>query len=221
MKSYRKNAITAGTFFLIAMITSIVGGSLLEPILTASDSLVQISENNTQVAVFAILELISAISVIGITAALFPIIKKYNEGLAAGYLGFRILESVACVIVAIIPLSLMTLSKEFVTSELSDVSHFQTLGITLLGIRNDAYNVLIPLFFSLGAYILYYTLYKTKFVPRFLSIWGLISVAFIVILNILTLDMSIGIFLALPMILNEIVLGIWLIVKGFDKSKLT
>lgn len=67
----------------------------------------------------------------------------------------------------------------------------------------------------------YYLLYQTKLVPRWLSAWGLIAVVLVLTWNLLEtfgISFNVGIIFGLPIILNEIFLGIWLIVKGFDAS---
>jgi hypothetical protein len=66
--------------------------------------------------------------------------------------------------------------------------------------------------------LFYYLLYQSKLIPRFVSVWGFIGVALMLALNFLEIDMSVGMVLALPIILNEIFLGIWLIVKGLNPS---
>jgi hypothetical protein len=80
---------------------------------------------------------------------------------------------------------------------------------------------LLTVFFSLGALVFYYLLYQTKLVPRWLSVWGLIAVVLVLTWNLLEtfgISLNVGIVFGLPIILNEIVLGIWLIGKGFDPS---
>jgi hypothetical protein len=86
--------------------------------------------------------------------------------------------------------------------------------------------LLIPVFFSVGAVLFYSLLSRSKLIPRFVSVWGLIGVVLILALNLLStinlleVGMSTGLIFALPMILNEIFLGIWLIVKGFKDEVL-
>jgi Domain of unknown function (DUF4386) len=79
-----------------------------------------------------------------------------------------------------------------------------------------------PLFFSLGAMLFYTLLYRSRLLPCFISVWGFIGAALILIMNIANLgaDLGLGVTLVfvLPIILNEIFLGIWLIVRGFNPS---
>ena len=78
---------------------------------------------------------------------------------------------------------------------------------------------MLGIFFGLAALLFYYLLYRSKLVPRFISVWGFIAVVLVLAWNLVEIfgiSVSFGMILALPMILNEIFLGIWLIVKGFD-----
>ena len=113
MNSSRKTAIIVGALFLTAMVASLLGGGLVESIISAPDYLIAVSENETQVIIGVLLELINAIAVVGIGVLMFPILKQHNESIALGYLGFRIIESVFCSVIVISPLSLTTLSQEY------------------------------------------------------------------------------------------------------------
>jgi hypothetical protein len=219
MNSNKRAARIVGALFLIAMVTSLFGGGLLESILSAPDYLVSVSANTTRVLIGMSLELINGIAVVGIAVTLFPILKRQDEGIALGYVGFRVIESVFCIVGAVIPLSLITLSQEYLKAGASaDASSFQTLGALFIAARAHLAGLLIPIFFGLGALLFYYLLYQSKLIPRFISVWGFIGVALMLTLNFLEIDISVGMILALPIILNEIFLGIWLIVKGFNPS---
>jgi uncharacterized membrane protein len=80
---------------------------------------------------------------------------------------------------------------------------------------------MLGIFFSVGALLFYAVLIQSKLIPRWLSIWGLIGAVLILTWNLLGtfgISVSAGMILALPMILNEIFLGIWLIAKGFNSA---
>ena len=95
MRSAQKTARIVGALFLIAMVTSLVGGFWLESIISAPDYLATVSANETQVVIGVLLELINGIAVIGIAVMMFPIFKKHDEALALGYVALRIIEAVA------------------------------------------------------------------------------------------------------------------------------
>ena len=222
MNTNRTIAIIVGALFLIAMVASLLGGGLVESVITAPDYLTAVSENKTQVIIGVLLELINAIGVVGIGVLMFPILKQHNESIAAGYLGIRIVEAAFCAVIVISPLSLITLSQQYLAADAGAAAYYQTVGALSMAERASVAGLLIPVFFSLGALLFYYLLYQAKLLPRFISVWGFIGAILILISNLLSLNleigMSIGMVLALPMILNEIFLGIWLIVKGFNPS---
>jgi Domain of unknown function (DUF4386) len=219
--SYKKTAGIVGALFLTAMVASLLGGGLLESILNAPDYLITISANETQVITGVLLELINAIAVVGIAVMMFPIFKEHNEALALGYVGVRIIEAVMQIASDVIPLSLLTLSQKYVTSGALDASSFQASGNLFIAARAYLVGTMLGIFFSLGALVFYYLLYQSKLVPRFISVWGLIGAVLVLTWNLLEtfgISISAGMVLALPIILNEIFLGIWLIVKGFNSS---
>lgn len=221
MNRNKRTARIVGALFLTAMVTSLLGGVWLESILSAPDYLIAVSANETQVIVGVLLELTNCAAVVGIAVMLFPILKKYGEALALGYVGIRVVEAAILLGAVISPLLLITLSQEYVTAGASDASYFQTLGTLVIAARAHLAGLLVPVFFSLGALLFYHLLYQSKLVPRFISVWGFIAVALLLTWNLLEtfgISISAGMVFGLPIILNEIFLGIWLIVKGFNPS---
>jgi hypothetical protein len=221
MKSNKKTARIVGAFFLIAMVASLLGLGLLEPILDAPDFLTNVHLNRTQVVIAVLLDVVTATAVVGIAVFMFPILRRFNEALALGYVILRAVEAVVLVVAVIGPLSLIALSQEYVNAGAPDASYFQTLGTSFIEVRAQLAGLMLGIFFSLAALVFYYLLYQSKLVPRFISVWGLIAVAGVLAVNLLEIfGISFGaaIILALPIILNEIFLAIWLIVKGFNSS---
>jgi len=222
VKSLQKTARIVGALFLIAMVASLFGGTIVNSIISSSDYFNAVSENKSQLLMGILLELINGISVVGIGALMFPILKKQNENMARSYLCFRVIEAVYCCTIVLFPLALLQLKAgPLVTQD------FQATGSLLIAARAGINNLLIPVFFCLGAALFYSLLYKSKLLPRFISAWGIIAVILIFAVNIIglfqTTKMNSGIQMALglPIILNEIFLGIWLIVKGFNpKNKI-
>jgi hypothetical protein len=214
-----KTARIVGALFLIAMVTSLVGGLWLESIISAPDTLINVSANETQVVVGVLLELANGIAVIGIAVMMFPIFKKHDEALALGYVALRIIEAVLIIAALIIPLALIAVSQEYVNAAPQDASYLQAAGTSFLAARAVLAGQMLGIFFGLAALVFYYLLHKMRLVPRFISIWGLIAAVLVLAWNLVEIfgiSVSFGMILALPIILNEIFLGFWLIVKGFD-----
>jgi hypothetical protein len=218
MNTNRKTARIVGALFLTSNVTFILGAAvLIESILGAPDYLILVSANRTQVLLGVLLEIINGIAYVGIAVLMFPILKQRFESIALGYVGFRIVEFVMQIASDISPLSLLTLSEEFVRVGAPEASSFQNLGTLLLAERYWAFQM-VSITFGLGALMFYYMLYQSKLIPRFVSIWGLIGAA-VVLAN--TMFDIFGLSLAnlgVLMLLNELFLGVWLIVKGFNPS---
>lgn len=186
MNSTRMNATIVGVLFLTAMVASLLGGGLVESALSAPNTLLAASENKTLVIIGVFLELLNGIAVVGIGALLFPILKQHNEKMALGYLGFRLVEAVFCCIIVISPLSLIALSQEYVKVGIAGAANFQAVSALSLAERASVSGLLVPIFFSLGALLFYYSVFQSKLLPRFISIWGLIAAILIFINNLLS-----------------------------------
>ena len=211
----RNRGVITGILFLTAMVSSLVGGGILGSVLGIPDFLTKVSANIGLITSGVILELINAVAVIGIAVTMFPLIKRHNESLALGYVGFRIIESLLCTLSAVIPLLLLSLGLGYQKSAASELPYIHAINTLLLTIRLNLAEIFIPLFFGLGALVFYYLLYSMKLIPAFISIWGFIAAVLILILIVINGGTVINMVLVLPVILNEIFLGIWLIVRGF------
>jgi hypothetical protein len=216
-----KTARIVGALFLIAMVTSLVGGLWLESIIAAPDTLVNVAAMDTQVVVGVLLELANGLAVIGIAVMIFPIFKRHDEALALGYVALRIIEAVLIVAALVIPLALIAVGQEYLDATPADASHLQGAATSFLAAREVLAGQMLGIFFGLAALVFYSLLHQLRLVPRFISVWGLIAAVLVLAWNLLEIfgiSVSFGMILALPIILNEIFLGFWLIVRGFDSS---
>jgi hypothetical protein len=207
-----------GVLFIIAMVAGAPRYFLLDPILDAPDYLINVSANENRVIIGALSYFVLAVALAGIAIVIYPILKKHNEALALGYVGARIVEGVLFIVTIFTILTLFTLSQEFVKAGAPDASYYQTLGTLLLAVRHYAYNVLWPITLSLGALMFYYLLYKSRLVPRWLSVWGLVGAPLFPAAPLSLFGSTISDLFVLPLVVNEIVLAVWLIVKGFNPS---
>ena len=223
MNTYRKTAIIVGVLFITATVVSSLYYVILDPILNAPDYLIKVSENAIQVIIGVLLYLIDCLAVVVIPIMLFPIFKKHNEALALGYVGSRIIESVTLIVGHISLLSLLTLSQEYVQAAAPDASCFQALGALLLSVIDWTHLLGVEIVFALTPLILNYLLYRSKLVPRFISVWGFIGAILLLASGLLGMfghspTSSISLFFTLPIAVQEMVFAVWLIVKGFNSS---
>jgi hypothetical protein len=223
MITYKKTAISAGVLFIIATVVNILSLPFLAP-MKATNYLVSVSTNANQVTTGALLLFIAAAAAVGIAISLYPVLRKYNEGLALGAVGFRLIEGVFYIVAVMGLLLLITLSQQFVKAGAPDSSYFETLGVLVVAGYRWVGNVGSLLAFSIGALLYYYIFYQTRLVPRWLSGWGLVAIILTMVSGLLVMfgligPMSTGqVVLNLPIGVQEMVLAVWLIVKGFNQS---
>jgi len=215
MKSLNKNEKIAGVLFLIAMISSISGGIIIGTDLSISEYSLNIEFNKIRLISGTILELFNAFAVLGIASVLAPVLKRFSESLALSYFSLRIVEAIFCIVIVLAPITLIQFGQISPVGSID--SNFQSSFSTFLLIRELSFGFFIPLFFSMPALILYYIFLRTKLIPTFISLWGIIAVILMLVFNLFKLNQSIAILFVLPMILNEIFMGIWLIWRGFNE----
>jgi hypothetical protein len=98
-----------------------------------------------------------------------------------------------------------------------DVSYYETSG-ALIHAAKEWTSVLENFPYGGGALILYLVLFQSELAPRWLSVWGLIGATLLLAMGVLRLFGKPVVFLAIPLILNELVLAVWLIFVGFNSS---
>jgi len=171
-----------------------------------------------------LLESVNGIAVIGVAVMMYPILKRYNEGIALGYLAFRGVEAFLSILGSVKAASLIDLSHDFLDAGSPVGSYFDTLGNMILADRHWAMEML-TVFFILSALIFYFLLYRTEIVPRYISLWGIIAIILLTTMNVIVnLGINIGmigLFFALPIMANEFFIAFWLMIKGVDTSQLS
>lgn len=210
-----------GILFIIATVAFSISIVVLEPVLGAPDYLVSIAANGQRVGVGTLLELVNHIAVVGIAVVSYPILKQLSERIAIGYVAARSIESVLFGIGTMHLITLANVSQAFVAASEPPSSYFYTLGEVLLAGHNWDNAALLFIAFGVGAVLLNYLLYRTKLVPRWLSVWGLIAATLIVTARVMLmsgveLSSSTVAMMDIPIMLQEMVFAIWLIIKGFN-----
>lgn len=215
MSSDRRTAITVGVLFILATAASLVSTGLTAPYLGGADYLTRIAQDADRMIAGGLFAIAAAVSVALIAAVLFPVLKRYGEGLALGYLVMRVLEGVALLADGVIMLMLVTVSRQYVSAAATERMSLQVLGTTLLGAHGWAF-ALDPVIFGPGALLFYYVLFRSRLVPRWLSVWGLIGAVLVTALGLLAMFGPLVVLLAIPIAVQEMVLAVWLIAKGFS-----
>jgi len=185
-----------------------------------SDILVNISKNLTRMRISTLVALINCLAIILLGSMFYIVFMDEYKIIALVALGCFLAEGITLAVSKIGAYSLIPLGQEFVNAGAPESSYYQTLGNFLYyGVDRRGYDIHM-LFFCLGAILWYYLLYISNVIPRALSLWGLVAVCLLtipILLELFERDLfpAAGI-LALPYLPFELVLGIWLIIKGFN-----
>lgn len=221
MNSEKNVARIVGALFIgttVAGILSVVffGTNLQSPV-----DLEKIASNDTSIRLGAFFYFLMAAGGASIAISMYPVIKKHNEGLALGAVSFRLAEGIIYMIGVICVLSIVTLSDIGTPTNPND----QIIGELLLAGQHLALSLIPGVFaFSLGALMYNYIFFQSNLIPRWLSVWGLIAASLVFISGLLNLIggssmQEISEFMNLPNFVGEMVLAVWLIVKGFNLTE--
>jgi hypothetical protein len=212
-----------GAAQLCVFIASLLSERLLISVVGSggiSDKLVNISNNLNRMRISNLVALVNSAAIVVLGVLFYIVFKEQYKIIALVALGFFLAEAITLAMSKIGTFALIPLSQEFVAAGAPETSTYQTLGRFLYnGIDRQGYDIHMW-FFCLGGILWYYLLYVSGYVPAALSLWGLVAVCLLSIYFLLVLydrDLlpAAGI-LALPYLPFEVVLGVWLIVKGFN-----
>lgn len=98
-----------------------------------------------------------------------------------------------------------------------DASYFETSG-ALLQAAKEWTSIVENFPYGLAALIFYSILFQSELIPQWLSSWGLLGAVLMLVMGLLRMFGHPVIYLAIPILLNELVLAVWLIVIGFNSS---
>ncbi len=210
MSADRKAAIWVGVLYIIGTVGMVLSTVVTNAVLSGPAYLAQVAAEPNRVALGALLLLLAGLALALVPVVFWPIGKRYNETLAVGYVVFRgALETIFYIVTALGWLLLIALSKE---ADAGPLANFVRTTETVI------WDQVIAIPFVLGALMFYFMLYQSRLVPRWLSTWGLVGAALYIVPPLGSMfGFSLGVLMA-PLALQEMVMAVWLIAKGFNPS---
>lgn len=213
MNTNKNTARMIGALYITGTVAGILSLVFTAPLRGTEDFLAAVSANEIQLILGALSVLIMGLALAMVPVVAFPVLRKHNETLALGYVVFRGgLEAVTYMAVAVSWLLILPLSQVY----------GQAPGKFLLEAEELSY--VLTAVFHLGALMFYTVLYQSRLIPRWLSGFGFITVllsaaaGFLPMFSLLEPMSQAGIMLELPLALHEMILAVWLIVRGFNPS---
>ena len=218
MNSNKKTGRIIGVLFLLIFIMGVTMYQFLQSPLFTNNFLTSTSSNSNQIIISTLLGILSGTTSIIIAILLLPIFKRHSVNLAYTYFAFCILYFVAIAIDNVSVLSLLELSKEYVTNGGDNSNSYEVIG-TILYKRHWWTHYFSLLISCLPVFVLYYTLYSSKLIPRTISVIGILAVILMFTEELLSMfGHSISMNMLLPIGLIQLFLPIWLIFKGLNSQ---
>jgi hypothetical protein len=217
----RRTALVAGILYLVTFVASIPAVFLLAPVLDDPSYIVSAGAD-TQVTAGAFLDLVNALACIGTAVALFSVLSLEHEGLALGFVTTRMFEAAVIVIGVVSLLSVVTLRNPTATG--AEAQSLVTVGSALVAVRDWTFLIGPGIMPGLNALLLGTLLYRSRLVPRWIPILGLIGAPLLIsaavgrmfgVNDVTSAWSAIGV---LPIFVWELSLGLWMTFKGFDPS---
>ena len=218
METNRRTAITFGLLLVAAIICGILNSV---PAIEAPDYLEKLGAIESKIFVAVFFQAAMAIIYVAIAVIMYPIVKMDSQNNALSYFAFRIIGAAFLFVGIVTLLLLLALGRGFAQAGASNIANYAMIGALLRQARDWLNHIGMILPWSIGSIFLYLTFLRTKLVPRWLSIWGLVGTALTLVATLLYMLDQIQIvtttYLALnvPTGLFEITLAIYLIVRGF------
>jgi len=221
----QKIARVTGVLFVITFITAIPPFVFLYVPVVDDPRYIVGAGADMRVSLGAFLELLLIIANIGTAVALFPILKRQNEGVALGFVTARVVE---CAFIAVGILSLLTvvtLRQDLAETAGTDAGSLVAVGKSLVALHDWTFLLGPGFVVGIGnGMLLGYLMYRSGLVPRPMAVLGLIAgpvlcaAGIAVLFDVIEPNSALKNIAAIPEFVWELSLGIWLIVKGFNPS---
>jgi Domain of unknown function (DUF4386) len=218
MRSAKSIGRIIGILLFVQLVGLAVGFILLLPIATPG-----FLENGagaaSQIKAAVLLLFANGALTIGIAIAAFPVFREYSVRVALWFLALSIIWFSMQAVDNIHILSMLSLSQQYTQGGALNAELFGALATAVSSTRRWAHYTEL-LVIDIWFVVFYIALFRFALVPRVLAGFGLIMV--IVHAAGITLPVLVGyssvLVLAYSMTLSYLVLGTWLVVKGFGEG---
>jgi len=219
MNSDKNTPRLLGAAFLIVVFASLTSGLLLSSAVGSggiSDMLLNISNKVTLLRTSILFEMLNSSAIVVLAVLLYTVLSKQNKILALVALGWWLGEALILSLTNTGISALIPLSLDFVKAGAPQHSFYQTLGEFLYyGVYQHGYSGIHMWFYSIGGILWYYLFYRSKYIPRVISLWGLIAACLSIVgVVFIFYGYDVPIFVFLPLLPFELTIGTWLMLKG-------
>ncbi|MDH2415838.1 DUF4386 domain-containing protein [Nocardioides sp. CER19] len=224
MVPVRRTALVAGILYLVTFVASIPAVFLLDPVLNDAHYIVG-SGSEGRVVLGCLLDIVNAVACVGTAVALFPIVRRQNEGIALGFVTSRMYEAAVIMIGVVSLLGVVTLRRD--GADGADTDTMVSVGRALVAIRDWTFLLGPSLAPGFNALLLGYLMYRSGLVPRVIPLMGLVGGPLIIAATVARMFagqdrlMVLAGIATVPIFLWELSLGLYLTFRGFRPSPIT
>lgn len=211
-----------GAAQLLVFTASFVSERLLEGVVgstAGSEILIRISNNLNRFKLSNLIALLNSFFIIALGCLFYAVFSEQYRVIALIALACFLAEGITLAVSKLGAYGLIPLSRAFIEAEEQALSAYEAMANTLYqDIDRGGYD-LHMFFFCLGGALWYSLLLASGVVPKALAIWGVAAICLLAIPMIMTLyDRNLDrlLFLGIFYLPYEVVLGIWLLVNGFQ-----
>ncbi len=215
MNSTRRLAMAAGLCFLLADVAGGLFFAFTGGLGTGEAYLAAAPGHQAQIGLGALSILVMGAAGIGIVAAFYPVLRAWNEGLAIGSVLFRAVAEVLAFLEA--ALTLATVSVGVAAAGAAAPTQYLALSSLLLDTRDQLALTALTAF-GIAALLYCSALFGSRLLPRWLAGWGVLGALCWLagtVWAFVSHNTDGGLAMA-PLALNEIVMAVWLIARGFS-----
>lgn len=223
MQPTKTNGRIIGLLFLAAAISGGTGTSMrgLSGAHTDTTSFLNnLVENSGQMKLAIGLDLLGSAIAVGIALMLFPLIKKYSHRMALTYFSIAVATFIIVAVSNVFHAGLLTAGSEYAAANGANTAHYTTLA----KMGYDAYywlHFLMLVLYSIGGGVLFFFFLKTRLIPRWLAVWGILANCIVFMGGALQLfDIPVSFYLFVQNGVFVLTLIIWLLIVGFRPMQL-
>jgi hypothetical protein len=210
-----------GIAFLLQAVTSLASGMILKlGLIVPGDvgqSMANVANSPWLFRASIMGEMITAAGIIFLGASLYVALRKQHETLALTGLGLYILEGALLSVSRLSGLALLGVSREYVST--GSPALLETMGGLAMGFMKNG-TTLQMVACGVGAVIFYWLLFRSRMLPRPLSVWGLVTMAIVLGATLAALfGIEVPFAVYLPYAPFEFVAGAWILARGLSMDR--
>jgi hypothetical protein len=210
-----------GAMFLAVIVTSLLMGVVVSLSGSTSEILTKIANNLLPMRLSILFALVTSIGVVIMAGLLYTVLKKESKPIALIAFGLWLAEAMALAISTLGTLALIPLSQQFIEAGAPASSFYQTLGNFLYSGIDKTGMDLHMIFYCVGGLLWYYLFFKSRYIPRVISLFGVAAAAVALVGNVIAFfGYSVPIIVSIPLLPFELAIGLWLLVKGVKDQEL-